>query len=147
MIVTLDNHIGYIGLDFNLFELVLNVHLTEVVRVNLDVVVVARLESESLWDHVLLREVEGTHWPVLVAFKMANRVFVAVHHSVTGVTLEQVEHFEELLPNLVHIGRLINFVLISDFLESVIGTVLDVLRVVNCLFLTDRSVEVDVLLL
>ena len=95
---------------------------------------------------MLLTEIEGTHGPIGVAVERLNWVLVACLHSVADVTLKEIEHFEELFTDLVYVRLLVLLVHVTHLLESVIGTELDLLRVVDGLFLADRPIEVNVLL-
>ena len=74
-------------------------------------------------------------------------VSITVLHAITNVSLEEVIHLKKLLANLVHCTLLISFILLPHLFEAVIRAEFDLLSVVNSLFLTYRSVKVDVLLL
>ena len=119
---------------------------TEVVRIDEYFVVISRFKSESFWNDVLLSEIESTHGPLLVAFKGHYWITIAVFHSISNITLEQIEHFQELLPDSVNCAFIL-FVCFSNLLEASVGTEFDLLGVVDGLLLTYRSIEVNMFLL
>ena len=95
---------------------------------------------------MLLGEIESTHGPVLVAFEGHNGIPITVFHSISNITLEQIEHLKELFSYSVNCSVIL-FVLLTDLLEASVSTEFNLLGVVNGLLLANRSIEVNVLLL
>ena len=88
VVVSLNNNVCCCGRLLLLLFLELDGTLAEVVWIDEDVVVIARLVREGFGDDVLLREVEGAHWPILVAFKRRCRVAIAIFHAISDITLK-----------------------------------------------------------
>lgn len=149
VIVPLNHDVRQRRCLLRLLYLILDGILAEVVWKEQDLVVVSRLEDKAFGNHVPLREVVGAHGPFRVALESVHGVSVAILHSVADITLKHREHLQELAPNLVRqlLLLLSLFVLFAHFLEHCVGRELDLLRVVNCLFLANGPVEVNVLLL
>ena len=96
---------------------------------------------------MLLCKVESTHRPILIALEGRYGVSITVCHSVPDVTFKQVKQFKELLSNLVSHCLLILLILVSHLLKARVSISFHLLRQVVGLFLTDRSIEVNVFLL
>ena len=95
---------------------------------------------------MLFGEIEGTHGPGFVTLESGDWIAIAVFHSITDVSFEQVEHLEELLSYLVCRGLFICFVELTYFLETIVCTEFDFLGVVNGFLLTHWPVKVNMLL-
>lgn len=98
---------------------------------------------------MFLGKVISAHGPVLVAFKRGNRVFIATLHFIANISREQWKHLKKLPTDLIRRLNvpLVLLICLSNFFESVIGAKLALLSKINCLFLTNRSIEIDMLLL
>ena len=95
---------------------------------------------------MLFGEIEGTHGPSFVTLESGDWIAIAVFHSVTDVSFEQVEHFKELLSYLVCRGLFICFVELTYFLETIVCTEFDFLSVIDGFLLTHWPVKVNMLL-
>ena len=120
VIVSLYDYISQCGRLLLFFLLELNGALAEVIRINQYIVIISALVSEGFRYHVLFREIESAHRPILVTFECSGWIPIAVFHSIADVTFEQVEHFEELLAYFVHICLFILFILLSHFFKAVV---------------------------
>ena len=96
---------------------------------------------------MLFAEVKGAHGPIGVTVERLDRILIASLHSIADVSFKEIEHFKELFTDLVNVRLLVFLVHVTHLLEAVIGAELDLLCVVDSLFLANRPVEVDVLLL
>ena len=147
MEITLNHYVGHCWGLFSLLLLKLDVLCAEIVRINKDFVIIAWLEGESFRYDMFLWEIKCAHWPFRITLKGPYRVSIAILHAITNVTLEQIKHFQELSSNLINCILFIILILLTYFLEAIVCTELDLLSVIDGLFLTNWSIEIYVLLL
>ena len=145
VIITLNYYIGHCRRLFYLLFLHFYVLCAEIIRIDKDLIIITWLESESFRYDVLLWEIKCAHRPFLITFKSAYRVAIAVFHTISNISLEQIKHFQELSPNLINCLFII-LILLAYFLKSIVGTELYFLSIINGLFLTNGSIEIYVLL-
>ena len=146
MIITLNYYIGHCWWLFDLLFLMLDVLCAKIVWIDKYLIIVTRFKGESFRYDMFLWEIKCTHRPFLITFKSSYWVAIAIFHTISDISFEQIEHFQELSPNLINCLFII-LILLTYFLESIVCAKLDFLSIINCLFLTDWSIEIYVFLL